>query len=172
MKHPEEHTLELYVLNADSVSPRRTEIEDHIHSCAGCKALVGEISLFYTELDQELQKSGERTSVPGERHLMKRHHDLALWEERLAMGPLTGWGTPVKKMRYYIRRYPIAAAGTTFAFAALAGIGMLLGYRELSRDVEPAYAELNKVSGSSRSLQPRKRTALEADRPGDRHDAR
>jgi hypothetical protein len=53
----------------------------------------------------------------------------------------------VKNIRYYIRRYPIAAAGTTFAFAALAGIGLLMGYRQASEDINPAYAEMNGRSG-------------------------
>ncbi len=147
MKHPDEHTLELYVLNAESVATQRAEIEDHLRSCAGCKFLVGEISSFYTELDQELQKTDEHTAVLGERALMKRNHNLTLWEERLALGPWSGWGSPVKKVKYCIRRYPIATAGTTFAFAALAGIGLLMGYREITRDVNPAYVALNGSSG-------------------------
>ncbi len=147
MKHPEEHTLELYVLNAAAVAPRRAEIEEHVKSCAGCKSLVGEMSAYYSELDQELQKPKAPVSTTVERQLAKRNSDLAIWEDRLATSPTTGWTAPVKTIRYYIRRYPMATAGTTFAFAALAGIGSLMGYREVTKDLDPAYAELNKLSG-------------------------
>jgi hypothetical protein len=147
VKHPEEHILELYVLNAESVSDRRAEIEEHIRTCAGCRALAGNISGFYSELDAELRKEDENAPESIGHAVMKRNPELAVWEERLASGPWRGWSAPVKSLRYYIRRYPIAAAGTTFAFAALAGIGLLMGYSKLSEDNRPAYAEMNMKSG-------------------------
>ncbi len=147
MTHPDEHTLELYVLNADSVADRRAEIEEHCVTCAGCRSLISEISSFYGELDRELQRPEPLPDISAGRHLVKRNPGLALWEERLAAGPWTGWGTPVQKLRYYIRRHPIAAAGSSFALAAVTGIGLLMGYGDASGDVNPAYVELNTING-------------------------
>jgi hypothetical protein len=147
VKHPDEHTLELYVLNAESVASLRGGIESHLATCAGCRALVGEMSSFYADLERELKNAEDHKPVPGKSALTKRRRDLTVWEERLEMEPLPRWGTPVKKIHFYIRKYPIAAAATTFAFAALAGIGLLMGYRGLSEDHDPAYAELNSRSG-------------------------
>lgn len=147
MKHPEEHILELYVLNAASVADRAGEIEEHLRTCAGCKALVGEISGFYSELDAELRNKDNKAAESIGHALSKRNPDLAVWEERLARGRWGGWSSPVKNLRYYIRRYPIASAGATFAFAALAGIGLLMGYRDLMDDRNPWYVTLNQQSG-------------------------
>lgn len=147
MKHPDEHRLELYVLDAESVAADRAEVEEHLRSCAGCRALVDEISHFYTDLDRELRRSESETGAPSEHRLTKRARDLAFWEERLATGPHAGLGSPVKKLRYYIRRYPIAAAGATVAFTALAGLALVTGYREVSRDTNPSYVRINQQSG-------------------------
>jgi hypothetical protein len=145
--HPDAHTLELYVLNAESISAWRDDIGEHLRHCAGCRALVREMSEFYDQLDQELRKAPEQAEGGPGSALSKRAPDLTIWEERLAVGRRGGWMAPARKLRYYIRKYPIAAAGTTFAFTALAGLGLFMGYRELSEDVDPAYAELNQVSG-------------------------
>lgn len=147
MKHPDEHTLELHVLNAESVAGKRAEIEEHCASCAGCRFLVSEISTFYAELDQELRRPDPFPDSPAGRQLVKRVPGLALWEERLAAGPWTGWGRPVRKFRYYIRRHRIAAAGTGLAFAAIAGMGLLSGYGDVSKDVNPAYVAINSLNG-------------------------
>lgn len=49
--HPDEYKLELYVLGAAEVADIRGEIEGHLVTCVGCRALHDEMKAFYAELD-------------------------------------------------------------------------------------------------------------------------
>ncbi|HLA99982.1 MAG TPA: hypothetical protein VJO14_01230 [Bacteroidota bacterium] len=150
MVHIDEYRLELYVLHAESEEERRGEIEEHLQLCKGCRTLFGEISAFYKELDEELRKRPDPTEpvqVETGRALVKSRRELAVWEERLAMSPLIAQGSPVQKLRQYVGRHPVVSGGATFAFTALAAIGLMAGYNTLTTDVNPAYAVLNHFNG-------------------------
>lgn len=47
--HPDERTLELFVLKSDLLSDRREEVATHVKECAGCSALIAEIGEYYAE---------------------------------------------------------------------------------------------------------------------------
>jgi hypothetical protein len=49
--HPDENTLELYVLGAAEISESRGEIEAHLAGCEGCRALHDEMKTIYADVD-------------------------------------------------------------------------------------------------------------------------
>jgi predicted anti-sigma-YlaC factor YlaD len=65
MNHIDEHTLELFILHAESVEGQRSEIEAHLAECRGCKDLADEIASFHTELKDELAKPRSTVAYEG-----------------------------------------------------------------------------------------------------------
>jgi hypothetical protein len=62
MKHIDEETLELYILESDDVADRRAEIASHVKECAACAALLKEIEEYYTQVQDIHQERARATS--------------------------------------------------------------------------------------------------------------
>jgi hypothetical protein len=147
MTHIDEHTLELYVLNAREVENRREEIRQHVAVCAGCRALVENMTEFHAELAQEMENK-EITPV-NEHALIRRHGGMTPYTE--PFGPPARYipSTPVQRMRYFIRRHPVAATAGSFGMAvALVALGYLFVPKPNNNvyaiaDMNPAYARVN-----------------------------
>lgn len=147
MKHIDEFTLELYVLDSDKVARQRDEIGEHLRDCEGCRAIFGEMSSFYRDLDTELAKTPVPVAGEPARALEKRRQDLSVWEEKLTLRGRAFEPGPVGRFTDLVRRNPVLAAGATFAFTALLAVAVVMGSRSLGRDTEPAYTVLNDRTG-------------------------
>jgi len=53
MEHFDEHSLELFVLNAPEIQNRKAAIQDHLKECHGCKELTNRMVEFHSELEYE-----------------------------------------------------------------------------------------------------------------------
>ncbi len=124
MHHIEEHTLELYVLNAKEVETKRQDIEAHLAECIGCRKLMEEMTAFHAELSEEL-KEVPNFDTPKETALVRSpsrvfdHNILPdVYDETYGETALYRPNTFVGKFSYFIRRHPMAAVGGTFSLAA------------------------------------------------------
>jgi len=117
MEHPDEHTLELYVLGAREAEAPRKKIEAHLRLCAGCRDIVDRVSAFYADLSAEAGHAEETRAVeashPARRGAADNFRypasDALLW-------PVPRGGA----LRRFIRAHPVVSAGG--GFAAVCGL--------------------------------------------------
>lgn len=137
MKHPDEQTIELYVLAAAEVTDRRTEIEAHLKECAGCRSLCREIEDFYSEV----QAVHEERSRAASQALTVRNMAVRI-NNYTEFGPLSQIPkTWPARMVLFVFRHPYAA---TSAFVGVI-VGAVLAVQMLltppaQKDHDPSYA--------------------------------
>ena len=95
MEHPDENTLELYVLNATSSEGKRDGIEAHLRKCEGCRITVDRMLAFYMLADR-LENVNLRASTADEpssrsRSLAQIATDGAMSVSPLRKPPLRLW---------------------------------------------------------------------------------
>ena len=156
MQHFDEHTLELFVLGSRKVDSRHGEIESHLTECSGCRAMVEELRAIHADLANELES--EEAPVSQERSLAHRRQHLARYSEEGGAPMRYTPRTPMQKVRYFIVRYPVAAAVAGISFAAIfIGLGMLMSipFKQASAtdeiivlDRNPAFSNYNDASAT------------------------
>ncbi|MFN0156636.1 MAG: hypothetical protein ACKVRP_01030 [Bacteroidota bacterium] len=125
MKHIDEKTLELYVLDSEGMENRREEIVGHIKECAACSLLYDEIRQYYAEV----------TEVQEER---ARAASQALTVQAVALEAEQVYGTglqgerkltlPARFFLFVVRRPIVASAGFVACFgAAILGFMNMFG---------------------------------------------
>jgi len=134
MKHIDEETLELYVLESEEIDARRAEIEAHLRECAGCDALRKEIEEFYSEV-QSIRE--ERSKVTSQALTLR---NVALKVPTYAeFGPLSQipktW--PARAVLFVIRHPIVSTAGFVAFFIAALLLGMQI---KTAKDSNLAYA--------------------------------
>ncbi|HUL44972.1 MAG TPA: hypothetical protein VLY03_11530 [Bacteroidota bacterium] len=115
MKHINEHTLELYVLNAAEVRPQVEEIELHLKECQGCRSLMMEMAEFHGQLRKELQEFESHDLVRTDDslvHLTRSPADYAPSRRPVPMG----------RVQAFIRRHPLVVTGGSLGFAMILGV--------------------------------------------------
>jgi hypothetical protein len=82
MKHIDHHTLELHILNSDSIKRRRRGIARHLAVCPHCRAIADELLLIYAEADKQVQTTKDVPAITNgivsgwnEHILASRDHD-------------------------------------------------------------------------------------------------
>ena len=146
MRHIEEHTLELYVLGAASVADRRPEIAAHLKACEGCRALVERIGDFYRSADAELAATPE-VAPPVYSALARRPYEIEPFPEFVSPSTEIYPLTRVDRVRYLIRRHPIASAAGAFCFSACLFLALYLGMPSGAKDLNPATPHCNTATG-------------------------
>jgi hypothetical protein len=134
MTHPDEKTLELYVLDAMEVRDQRGEIEKHLRECAGCKALHQEISDYYAEV-RALQHEAARANTEA---LTLRDWIVHArrFEDRTPMRP-SRQSLALRAVVFAVR-HPVV---TSLSFLALLAAALLVSYpRKGPTDLNPSYA--------------------------------
>ncbi len=145
MQHPNEHTLELYVLGSASVAGRTQEIDHHLTQCIGCRETVERMTAFYREVKTRLAASPSQAEVQS--HALEIQRRAAkVHSSRVPAVPL--WPvTRFRRFQHLVRQHPVMAGGGTFA--ALAGLALLFNttFTTLTRDKNPAYKQYNVAQG-------------------------
>jgi hypothetical protein len=153
MQHIEQHTLELYVLNAASVKSRHAEIEAHLDECAGCRGLVEQMTESYRAVGEkyaELQSNAETS----EKSLApRRFWSIARrWPDAMpsvSYRPIT----KVQRFQYFVRQHPVITAGGSFAaIAVLTLLATLVFKPSAINDPNPAFVRYNEGSNSAEIL--------------------
>jgi hypothetical protein len=140
--HPEEHTLERFLLEDPDVAAQRAAIESHLAGCAGCRDLVASMHEFYEQFAAE-SNAGASALPPSSRALSPTRPDIALEEPFRARAVHRPDPGPMERLRFFVVRYPLAVGGGAFAMlAGLALLGNALVGR-LTTDRNPAYVHLN-----------------------------
>jgi hypothetical protein len=142
MQHFTEHTIELYVLEAEQGDSRWCDIEAHLKECHGCRQLAEEIRAFYLQADAGFtglahspNKAGRALSrVPG--------HIVPFTDEMLVPGFYRP-ATPGEWFRWYVRHHPVMTAAGGIGTLAVCAMLALLILRVDLRAPEPAYAHLD-----------------------------
>ncbi len=123
MQHPDEHTLELYVLGSASVAGQTQEIEHHLTQCIGCRETVERMTTFYREVNADLAQQPQSEGRKDEA-LVEIHKRITKTREpdppAIPLRPVTR----IQRFQYFMRQHPVMTGGGTFA--ALAGFAMLL----------------------------------------------
>jgi hypothetical protein len=139
MQHPDENTLEMFVLKAPSMDARRAAIEEHLHECEGCRILVGHIHAFYAvaaEVPEPTRPDGRTdslpVSVPGLRYRSGMSPDDIAHIRR----PMTN------RVERFARTHPIATGAGTLVIVGLLGLAAIRVSGD-SRDGVPAFVHIN-----------------------------
>ncbi len=80
MKHIDEHTLELFILNAREIRSKRRSIENHLAHCAGCSEVVRRLKDIYENVDETLA-AGKDLTAGAERRVVPVRRSLDVWTE-------------------------------------------------------------------------------------------
>jgi hypothetical protein len=147
--HYDEHIIELYVLRSETVEDRREEIERHLAECHGCRSLALEVERFYDGFEKALGERGAGEPVNATALTRAPRSLEPYFEPYTAISDLRG-ASLTGRMRYFIRRYPIAVGASGFAFAAaLIGFALLRpGRTTAPSDTNPAYHHINPEAGT------------------------
>ncbi|HUN66597.1 MAG TPA: hypothetical protein VMW43_10895 [Bacteroidota bacterium] len=152
LQHIDEHTLELFVLNAPEVEDLRNSIRDHLAVCAGCRDLAESMTEFHADLAVEVARREVR---PGENQtLVRRVTALTGASGVTGMPERFRPVTPAQKIRFFVRRHPIATITGSFGTAAAFALLAFLVLRPPASsgagtdDTQIAYAKLNSASGT------------------------
>src|SRR5271169_2302199 len=117
MIHFDEHTLDLYVLHAEEVEPKRSQIEQHLGECYGCRAIVDELKEFYVGLEKDLREKPEELPSPETAIMKSRQGIEPYFNVDLPPVPYRQ-KRPIEKFRYFIRNHPIVTGVGSFAMVA------------------------------------------------------
>ena len=142
MTHIDEHTLELYVLGAEEIAPRRREVEAHLLQCHGCKQLVERMTAFYAEAEKEFQLRPHDGDQPEKALVRSRTQVKPLYEDDSLAIPLRPV-TRLQRFQYFVRRHPVMTGSGTFA--VLMGLALLanMTMKPLIKDANPSYTRYN-----------------------------
>ncbi len=118
MKHIEEHILERFVNDPQSIGASAKSIEKHLAECHGCRETEQRIRIFYAALYRRLENVRSDSSIGlnsvisvEQRISSLPVNDLQVFEEL----PLSFWG----KLAYTVKKHPIAAGGSTLTVLGL-----------------------------------------------------
>ncbi len=150
MKHIDQHTLELYALNAEKVQHLKEEIEAHLAECIGCKLLYDEMAGFYSELKEELAKPPIEQPVT-DRRLTRKHYPIEPFAEYYGTPISYVPRTAIDKVWYFVRKHPVATTASTLGVMFM--LGFMVNYLFVNNkaqtqntvitDTNPASADIN-----------------------------
>jgi len=124
MSHPDEMTVELYVLGSPEAGPGRQKLSEHFEACSSCRQLRDTITLFYRDL--EGTPRGSETTA---RNLPARTRPdtpevrpsaTPVPRDRAQVFRVVETAFPVRAARW-IMRHPVASTSAT-----LGVVGMLI----------------------------------------------
>jgi hypothetical protein len=137
MQHIEEHTLELYVLDAEEVRLRKREIERHLKECHGCRTLLEKIEAFYRSAEREL-RSRPQTPRNVRRELIRSNIHIEPFYEK-EREPIVRRPTALPaRVMIFMRQHPVVSTVSVAAF--LLAIALLAYPKRVARDLTPSYA--------------------------------
>lgn len=147
MHHIDEHTLELYVLQAKEVEEKRQEIEAHLAGCHGCRKLVEEMTAFHAELKEELKEVPSLESSD-ETALVRRNVSPVPFYEKYAPPAPYRPATFVGKFFYFVQKHPIAAGTGSFVTLGLLASALLLTVMKPNNQGNPTRWQYNVASST------------------------
>lgn len=134
MSHIDQEILELYVLRAAEVEAGRSDIEAHLHACAGCSALHQEIAEYYNQVGEiEKEQRSARSQALTVRSLLVPTPPFSsadpLSERRKTL--------PARFVLFVIRHPVVSSFGFVASFAAAV---FALFSLATQKDSNPVYA--------------------------------
>jgi hypothetical protein len=146
MNHIDEHTLELFILHAESVEGQRVEIEAHLAECRGCKDLADEIASFHAELKDEMAKPRNAITRP-EKALTKRNEHIAPFHDLFGTPMPYIPQTRAQKLTRFVFRHPVMSGAGVLSLAAGLALLFNVATKETAKkeitDRNPAYVFMN-----------------------------
>lgn len=128
--HPDESTLELFVLGARETDAQRDWIESHLLSCEGCRALRDEIACFYA--DMEALRNAEEAAGPDALSVRDR---IVPYRGDMDPMPQARKPMPVRIVASLVR-HPVR---TSVGFLAILAMVLGVNYRsKIWKDPNPA----------------------------------
>ena len=110
MEHPNEHSIELYVLCAPDGESERGWIESHVKECAGCSALVDAASSFYAELQVDILTRPAEIPSSSRNLAVTSGRASAIFESPFREAPLSQV-RPRGAVGRFVRMHPFVAGG-------------------------------------------------------------
>jgi hypothetical protein len=142
MQHFTEHTIELYVLGAETGDSRWRDVEAHLKECHGCRQLAEEIRAFYLKADAGFTGSAHPANKSGRALSPVPRRMVPFTDETLVPGFYRP-ATPGEWFRWAVRQHPVMTAAGGIGTLAVCAMLALLILRNDLRAPEPAYAHLD-----------------------------
>ncbi len=139
MQHIEQHILELFVLDAEEVRSRRTEIEAHLAECHGCRSLVEQMEGSYREAEARFRELQDRPAAVGEAMERVRQKPAPRYESGSAPAKNYRPVTRFQRVQYLVRRHPVIVGSGTFAAFAFLAFLLWMPNRSVTKDLNPVY---------------------------------
>ena len=146
MKHIDEHTLELFVLGAKEVQPRKKAIESHLKKCEGCRVLAQDIETFYAHADAHFASRGQ--AQPLKATLVRTHSPLDLTTDPYPLVKRVSDVAPTPKTLVqhvfsYAKQNPIKFSAGSFVFLGVLAFFVQFTFKTMTKDTNPSYSLLN-----------------------------
>jgi hypothetical protein len=145
MNHPDEHTLELYVLGSRKVQPRRRHIESHITGCQRCHDLVQQMSEFYQAVDRANNSSGSTQENHSEA-LVRRSSTIQAADSPWAL-PRPPAHPAIKRVYTYVKRHPVVSSLGSLSLLSVAVLLIINGVNRMGRDTNPDHVQYGAREG-------------------------
>ncbi len=153
MKHVEQHILELYVLNTAAVEPRKVEIEAHLAECAGCRALVEQMTESYGNVEETFNELEAGAETTGRNLVPRRFQSIAPKTPDTMASASYRPVTALQRFQYFVRRHPVMVGGGTFlALAGFALIANIMLKPNVTKDLNPEFYRYNPASNTAEIL--------------------
>jgi hypothetical protein len=147
MTHPDEHTIELYLLGALNNDLKQEELEAHLKMCAGCNDLIASMAAYYRGVQLDLNSLAKRPSRSSTK-VTTWTPDTAVIFQRPERYILDHRPRRGEQLRRFIRANPIMTGGAGLVFIAAAASALLSLFRQPTADVNPVYTVLNVSHGT------------------------
>ena len=143
MEHPDENTLELYVLNATSSEGKRDGIEAHLRKCEGCRITVDRMLAYYMLADR-LENVNLRASTADEPSSRSRSLAQIATDGAMSVSPVRK--QPLHRLVDLTRMHPLmTGGGAMFAMGIIAAATLLL--TRDTPDSNPSFVHINTEQG-------------------------
>jgi hypothetical protein len=147
MKHPDEHSLELFAVGSRRLGDLAPVIKEHCDQCPHCRRIVEEKRNFYSGVGSLLDERSE--SFHSHDNDLLATSLLARREEQPVATPPPDPGLPFHQDALrFVRRHPVAASSGFLAGLALLAWLVLTPGRNALTDTEPRAARINFVTSS------------------------
>jgi hypothetical protein len=146
MRHPTEHTLELFALGSARLGRERKRVQAHLERCGNCRARLEEITRIYEEAEAALASDDQKRLTDSFGLIRRAGTGLARREpDHVAVHKAPR--SLLREFRDIIRQNPVASGFSGLALVGACAVAALTMLRTTTADTNPAFYQYNTAEG-------------------------